>query len=92
MIESGYFISITYLIFIWRLSIIYSIFFGASLLKPMSRIIEVRSQWVEGSNEIWLIEKGVEMTIRFNIDGGKIRMADAFSDFSEKIIGNLILY
>lgn len=65
----------------------------SEIINKFFDIAEATSgKWVEGSNEIHTLIDGVEVTIRIFIVKGQIRNLNGFVGYSERVIGNLILY
>lgn len=59
--------------------------------KAWNMIQEHSSEWASRSNEIRTHFNGLETTIRFYVQNGKIIDVDIFAGYSERVLGNLII-
>ena len=67
---------------------------GSSREEIFATVVNIANsfsdKWQTGSNEIRTVINGIETTIRFFIEEGRMISIDAFVGYSSRVIGNLI--
>jgi len=67
---------------------------GSSQIDIFNKLVNVTNQYsakyVAGSNEIRTVINGTQTTIRFFVENGKIININAFTGYSERVVGTLL--